>query len=70
MTRLTPADLPAHQYLRKHRPDWSTSTARLQRQGGPWGCAVCGTASMLSYRCSKCGADLASAEGTAGVMER
>jgi hypothetical protein len=70
MTRLTPADLPGHRYLRESRPEWSASLASIQAKGGPWGCPACGTASMLSYRCSRCGADLASSDTTAGVMER
>jgi len=70
MTRLTPADLPGHRYLRESHPEWSASLASIQAKGGPWGCPACGTASMLCYRCSRCGADLAGNGTTAGVMER
>jgi len=70
MTRLTTDDLPGHRYLRESRPGWSASLASIRAKGGPWACPSCETASMLCYRCSKCGADLAGTDATAGVMDR
>jgi hypothetical protein len=70
MTRLTADNLPAHRFLQHSRPEWSASLASIRAKGGPWGCATCGTASMLCYRCSKCGADLAKAGTMSGVTER
>lgn len=59
MTVLTPADVAGkHQYLADNRPDWSASMSSIVNQGGPWSCSTCGTASLLCYRCSACGAEL------------
>lgn len=56
---MTPEDLPGHTYLNEHHSDWSKGLPTITAQGGPWGCATCNSASMLPYRCSICGADLA-----------
>lgn len=49
----------AHSYLADAWPDWTSSMAQITNQGGPWKCETCDAASLLCYRCSKCGADLA-----------
>lgn len=60
MTVITADDVAAkHQYLADNRPDWSQSMASIRNHGGPWWCDVCDTASLLCYRCSACGAELA-----------
>jgi hypothetical protein len=68
MTVLTTDDLtPRHAYLASARPDWRASMASIRAQGGPWPCprAGCGP-SMLCYRCSVCGRDLAGSGTTQG----
>ena len=47
-----------HRYLAQARPDWRRSMSQIKRDGGPWYCKTCGTASLLIYRCSACGAEL------------
>lgn len=40
--------------------DFDTTMERIVRYGGPYDCRVCGPgSSLLSYRCSKCGTDIA-----------
>lgn len=48
-----------HEYLAGARPDWSRSMGSIVAEGGPWKCYMNGCASLLVYRCSVCGADLA-----------
>jgi len=62
VTTLTAADLAdAHPEL----PDgWRRSMVQVKRRGGPWACGTCGAASLLCYRCSKCGRDLATDTNT------
>jgi len=55
-----------HTYLAHARPDWQTSMATIRTHGGPWKCRACGTASLLVYRCSACGRDLAGEMTTQG----
>jgi len=56
--RLNGTDISdAHRYLAKAKPDWNGSMAAIRNRGGPWRCSVCSGASLLIYRCSKCGAD-------------
>ena len=67
MTILTASDLGAkHRYLAHARPDWARSMASIRNQGGPWECKSCSSASMLPYRCSICGRDLAGETTTHG----
>lgn len=47
-----------HRYLARSRPDWQRSMASIRNVGGPWACPM-GHASLLCYRCSICGRDLA-----------
>jgi len=47
-----------HPYLASAWPNWSSSMSAVQNQGGPWRCKTCDSASLLCYRCSKCGKDL------------
>lgn len=58
----------AHDYLAKARPNWSASMAAIKNRGGPWNCQGCGGPSYLSYRCSKCGRDLAG-DGTSASIQ-
>lgn len=59
MTVLTTDDLAGkHSYLAHARPDWQRSMAGVRNEGGPWECNA-GHVSMLCYRCSVCGKDLA-----------
>lgn len=58
VTILHADDLNAHTYLQDNLPDWSSSMQAILNRGGPWDCGPCGGPSYLSYRCSKCGADL------------
>lgn len=55
-----------HRYLAKARPDWRRSMGSIQNEGGPWECATCEGLSLLPWRCSQCGADLAGNRGTQG----
>jgi|GEM_PF-5759219 len=55
-----------HTYLAHARPGWQTSMATIRTQGGPWRCPSCRTASLLCYRCSACGRDLAGETTTHG----
>ena len=48
----------AHAYLAKARPDFDRAMGAIRNEGGPWPCPTCGGASLLCYRCSKCGAEL------------
>lgn len=63
MTLTADALASRHRYLARARPDWTGSMATIRAQGGPWPCSSCGNASVLVYRCSACGRDLAD-EGT------
>jgi hypothetical protein len=66
MTMLTAGDVAGkHSYLATARPRWSRSMAGVRNEGGPWECPV-GHASLLVYRCSVCGHDLASDTSTTG----
>lgn len=56
----------AHPYLAKAWPQWSRSMASIKLDGGPWPCDTCPGPSYLTYRCSKCGADLTTAKATSG----
>lgn len=56
----------AHHYLAKARPDWRGTMAAIQAKGGPWACDGCDGASLLAYRCSKCGHDLTGDTTTQG----
>lgn len=64
MTRLT-ADAVGdkHRYLAHARPEWSRTMGEIRRAGGPWLCPTCQSASLLIYRCSACGRDLAEQTG-------
>lgn len=63
---LTTDDLAGrHRYLARNRPDWTGSMASIRNVGGPWACPN-GHASLLVYRCSICGKDLASNSSTQG----
>jgi hypothetical protein len=64
---MTPEDLPKHTYLRENCPDWQKSIETITEQGGPWWCGTCRTPSMLSYRCSACGAELNDAGTTHAI---
>ena len=55
-----------HEYLAKARPEWSRSMWGIRNQGGPWKCETCDGASLLSWRCSICGAELTSDADTHG----
>jgi len=66
---LTLEDLPGHTYLHESHDHWQSSMHTIKQKGGPWGCPTCGTASMLSYRCSVCGAEL-SGGSTHGAQQR
>lgn len=55
-----------HTYLAQARPEWARSMASIQSEGGPWWCSSCRSASMLVYRCSICGRDLAGETTTHG----
>ena len=58
MTTLTAADLAeTHPCL---PAGYRVGMAVVRAQGGPWACYACGGPSYLTYRCSKCGHDLAS----------
>lgn len=48
-----------HTYLAENREDWRRSMSAIRRDGGPWPCDFCDGASLLIYRCSICGDDLA-----------
>jgi hypothetical protein len=48
----------AHTYLAKAWPQWTGRMDVIKNHGGPWPCQTCQGASLLSYRCSKCGAEL------------
>jgi len=62
VTILTAADLAgAHPHL---PDDWRRSMAQVRRRGGPWPCPACDGPSLLCYRCSKCGRDLATDTNT------
>lgn len=64
MTVLRAPDLQdAHPHL---PDDWKSSMAAVRLEGGPWPCDSCRGPSMISYRCSKCGHDLAGEGSTAG----
>jgi len=66
MTVLTTADVgDRHRYLARARPEWQSSMASVRNAGGPYECRA-GHASLLSYRCSVCGTDLADKGSTAG----
>jgi hypothetical protein len=59
MTVLTAEDVGGrHAHLAEHRPEWRRSMWSIRNDGGPWACPV-GHASLLIYRCSVCGRDLA-----------
>ena len=67
MTVLTTDDIGAvHRYLARSRPEWQRSMASIRAEGGPWYCSSCDGPSLLTYRCSRCGRDLAGDGGTAG----
>lgn len=64
---LTADDLAGrHAYLAHARPDFERSMAGIRLEGGPWPCGACGNASLLCYRCSACGRDLAEDGSTRG----
>jgi len=60
------SDVPGHTYLQESRDRWETSIETIQTKGGPWYCKTCGTASLLCYRCSVCGAEIGNEDSTAG----
>lgn len=61
---LTAADLSgAHPEL---PTEWARSMASIRNEGGPWWCSSCDGPSMLCYRCSRCGRDLAGDTTTQG----
>lgn len=67
MTVLTAADVAGrHTYLADTRPSWERSMAGIRNEGGPWSCATCSGVSLLMWRCSICGADLAGKTTTHG----
>jgi len=67
VTPLTADDVAGkHRYLARARSDWRRSMASVRNAGGPWACPACGTASLLVYRCSACGRDLADVGSTHG----
>lgn len=67
MTVLTAEDVGgAHSYIPHARPNFARSMASIRNEGGPWKCKSCNGASLLCYRCSICGADLASGGSTHG----
>lgn len=52
-TRLTAEELEeTHPCL---PPGWARTMGQVRRRGGPWHCPTCDGASLLCYRCSKCG---------------
>jgi len=55
-----------HRYLARNKPEWSRSMASIKAEGGPWACPSCEAPSYLSYRCSRCGRDLAESTSTHG----
>jgi len=67
MTVLTADDVgDVHRYIGRNLPGWSASMATIKAKGGPWYCSSCDGPSLLTYRCSRCGRDLAGDGGTAG----
>lgn len=49
----------SHPHLAAARPDFAKSMAEIQNLGGPWSCDSCNRGSLVIYRCSRCGSDLA-----------
>jgi hypothetical protein len=64
------SDVPKHTYLQESHDHWQSSMYTITEKGGPWYCDVCETASLLSYRCSCCGAELHGSGTTAGRENR
>jgi len=64
------SDVPGHTYLQDSRDYWHSSLETISEKGGPWYCHVCETASLLSYRCSVCGAELGGDNTTSGEQKR
>lgn len=49
---------------------WSGSMKAIQNLGGPWRCDTCDKASLLSYRCSRCGGDLVGEKDGVGSSQQ